>query len=352
MPDEPTIDPVLMRGLTERRLGRRDFLRMGGAGAAAVGAGALLAACGVKGTGASPTTAGAGSATTKSTASAVEAYWSGKKQTPQVTWAQWPLYIDVSSTNKNDHPSIDAFEKATGIKVHYDEVIQDDGPFFAKVQPTLSAGQYSGYDLAVITNGIYFTKFQELGYFVPLDHSKLPNFTKYAGPKYKNETFDPGNKYSIPWQSGFTGIGYNPKYVGNDIKSFWELWNPKYKGKIGMFGDLEDLPDAVLAAMFGDPTKTGPKQWRAAAKKLMAQKNAGLVRKYSKQNYIASLKNGDLWISQAWSGDIFQANASGGTQLKFVMPEQGGLLWTDNLVILKETKNPVSAIMLADWYYQ
>ncbi|MGH9064009.1 MAG: polyamine ABC transporter substrate-binding protein [Acidimicrobiales bacterium] len=333
--------PGLLRGAMERRYSRRDMLRMAGAGGAALGAGALLAACGVSGT----------KAPVSSSKSAVEQYWAGKKQTPQVNWAQWPLYIDVSSTNKSDHPSIDMFEKKTGVKVDYFEVIQDDGPFFAKVQPSLSAGQYSGYDVATITNGVYLTKFQELGFLVPLDHSYLTNFAKYAGAKYKDESYDPGNKFSVPWQSGFTGIGYNPKYTGREINSFFDLFDPKFKGKVGMFADNEDLPNAMLVAMGYDPAKTGPTQWRKAAAKLEQQKKAGIVRQYGHQGYINSLTKGDLWISQAWSGDIFQANASGGS-LKFVIPKEGGVIWTDNLVILKGTKNPVSAIELMDWYFR
>jgi spermidine/putrescine transport system substrate-binding protein len=332
--------PDLLRGLSEPRLSRRQLLQAAGWGGAALGAGALLSACGVAGS----------AAQAKTTKGSIEKFWAGKKKTDVVNWANWPLYIDVSANNKDDHPSIDLFEKHYGIKVHYYEVIQDEGPFFAKVEPSLAAHQYTGYDVAVITNGVYFTKYVELGWFIPLDHSLMPNFNKYAAPKYKHEGFDPGNVYSIPWQSGFTGIGYNPKYVGEDITSYWDLFNPKYKGHIGMFGNNDDLPNSILVAMYGDPAKTGPKQWKAAAKRLNEQKP--LVRQYFTQNYIESLKSGDLWISQAWSGDIFQANASGGSNLKFVIPKEGGVIWTDNLTLLKYAQNPVSGMLLMDWYYR
>jgi spermidine/putrescine transport system substrate-binding protein len=333
--DVPT--PDLVRGFIQSRISRRQLLRAAGLGAAALGAGALISAPGISAAAARP-----------SKRSSV-GFWAGKKKTDVVNWANWPLYIDVSAKNQSDHPSIDLLEKHYGIKVNYCEVIQDEGPFFAKVGPSLRAHQYTGYDVAVITNGIYFTDYVELGWFIPLDHSYLPNFNKYAASKYKHEGFDPGNVYSVPWQSGFTGIGYNPKYVG-DVTSYWDLWNPKYKGHIGMFGNNDDLPNSVLVAMYGDPAKTGPSQWRKAADKLNEQKP--LVRQYYTQNYIQDLKNGDLWISQAWSGDIFQANASGGSSLKFVIPKEGGVIWTDNLTLLKYAQNPVSAMLLMDWYYR
>jgi spermidine/putrescine transport system substrate-binding protein len=331
-----TNDPIV----SSVRLGRRDLLRYAGMGAGL----ATLAACGVSGEGKKQAT---GSSLDKQ----IKDFWTGKKQTGSVNWAQWPLYIDVGK-NKGDHPSIDQFTAATGIKVNYSEPIQDDDTFFAKVQPTLSAGQYSGYDIAVITNGIDFDKFTELGLFVPLDHAYLKNFEKYADPTYKKSAYDPGNVYSVPWQSGITGIAYNTKKVPKPLTSFFDLWDPALKGKVGMFADNEDLPTPVLVAMFGDPQKTGPTQWRQAAAKLTQQRKAGIVRKYYQQDYINALSTGDVWACQAWSGDIFQALESGATDLKFVIPSEGAVLWTDNMVLLKNIKNPVSSMMLIDWYYQ
>lgn len=324
----------------ENVINRRDLLRYAGAGATL----ATLAACGVSG-------AGKKQATGASLQDQIASYWKGKVKTGEVNWAQWPLYIDVGK-NKSDHPSIDQFTAATGIKVHYSEVIQDDDSFFAQVQPSLSAGQYSGYDVAVITNGVDFDKFKELGLFIPLDHSYLKNFTKYADPTYKESSYDPGNVYSVPWQSGITGIAYNEKKVPQPLTKFADLFDPALKGKVGMFGDNEDLPNAALVAMFGDPQKTGETQWRQAAAKLNQQRDDGIVRKYYTQDYVNALSTGDIWACQAWSGDIFQALESGASDLKFAIPEEGAVLWTDNMVLLKGNKNPVSSMMLLDWYYQ
>jgi spermidine/putrescine transport system substrate-binding protein len=341
---DPELSALLARARTSR-LDRRGFLRLVGLGAGVAGGSALLSACGVSG---QKQVQPSGTALTKTVAD----YWSGKQKTGQVNWAQWPLYIDVSDTKKSDHPSIDQFTKATGIRVKYSEVIQDDESFFAKVQPTLAAGQYTGYDVATITNGIYFSRMRQLGYLLPLDQSKLTNFKRYAGDAYKHTTYDPGNVYSVPWQSGITGIAYDESKVPKPITSFMDLWDPRLKGKVGMFGDNQDLPNATLVAMFGDPQKTGPDQWRQAADKLKQQRDSGIVRKYYEQNYIDALSKGDIWATQAWSGDVFQALASGAKHLKFVIPTEGGVLWTDNLVLLKGAKHPVDAMMLMDFYYR
>jgi spermidine/putrescine transport system substrate-binding protein len=105
-------------------------------------------------------------------------------------------------------------------------------------------------------------------------------------------------------------------------------------------------------AMFGDPQKTGPKEWQQAADKLTKQRKDGIVRKYYEQPYIDALSRGDIWASQAWSGDIFQSLASGAKNLKFVIPKEGGVLWTDNLVILKGVEHAVDSMMLMDYYFQ
>ena len=340
MNDQPHLpDPALLRGLTQARYDRRNVLRM--FGGAAAGA-ALLSACGgIKAQG--------GKADTSK--SSIEKYWSAQKDTGQLVWANWPIYLDVAG--KGQHPSLQQFEKATGINVKYVEAIQDNGPFFAKVQPTLSSGQYCGYDVAVISSGIYLNKFRDLGFLVPLDHNRLPTFDKYAGPKFKNPAFDPGNVFSIPYQAGFTGIGYNPEKTGREITSLEDLTDPKFKGHIGMMGNNEDLPNCALLAIGKDPQTATHADWQKAADWLNKMKP--LVRNFYSQNYINGLAQGDLWISMAWSGDIFQQNLSGkkiGSQLKFVIPDEGGLVFTDNFVILKKARNPVSAMKLMDWYYR
>ncbi len=336
-PVNPPVDPALLRGLTGRRLGRRDMLKAFGA----VGGAAMLAGCGI----------GAQGGKSNTSKSAVDQYWSKQKPTDSLVWANWPLYLDTAGKDK--HPSLQQFEKKTGINVKYVEAVQDNGPFFAKVQPTLSSGQYCGFDLAVISSGIYFNKFRDLGFLVPLDQSRLTNFRKYGGQKYQNVPFDPGNKVSIPYQAGFTGIGYNPDKTGKEITSWQDLNDPKLKGHIGLFANNEDLPNCALMAIGVDPQKSKESDWREAAKWLKDMKP--LVRSFYSQNYINALATGDLWATMAWSGDVFQQNLSGkkaGQALKFVIPSEGGLLWTDNFVILKGAKNPVSAMQLMDFYYQ
>jgi spermidine/putrescine transport system substrate-binding protein len=330
------MDPSFLRGLTQKRITRRTALQ----GAGAVSMAAFMAACGI---GSKP-------------AAVAHTNWVWDKATKAgvLDFANWPLYIDTLEVNgKTTYPTLDQFAKDTSIKVTYTEPILDNNSFFAKVAPLLAQGQSIGYDIIVVTNGIFLTDYQLKSWLTELDLTKLPNFTRYASPRLQTRAFDPGNKFTIPWQSGFTGIGYNPKLTGRDITSFNDLFDPKFKGKVGMFAENQDLGNLVLVGMGVKPENSTPKDWQAAADKLKKQRDDGIVRKYYDQSYIDALKTGQTAISMAWSGDIFQANLSAGNHdLKFVIPDEGGVIWTDNMAIPVGAAHPLDAITYMNYVYQ
>jgi spermidine/putrescine transport system substrate-binding protein len=320
------------------------MLRLTGAGVGAVGLSSFLAACG---------TAGTASSTTAKTGLGSPSWWDKQKETSALNFANWPLYIDVEQQNGHSvHTSLQDFTKHTGIKVGYKEVIQAYDSFFGKIRPELAAGQYTGYDLIVMGYPKWLPLMIHLNYLIPLDKRRLPNFTRYAGSFEKNPFYDPGNTYSVPWQSGITGIGYNPKLTGREITSYQDLLDVKFKGKVGMFGDTEDLPNLALLGIGVNPVTSKPTDWEKAANILKKQKQDGIVRKYYDQSYIDALSRGDTWLSMAWSGDVYQANLSGAKDLKFVVPKEGGLLWTDCMCIPQHSHNPVGAIKMMDFVFK
>lgn len=330
------IDQALLRGLTDSRSSRRGFLK---ASAGVVGLAPLLAACGVAGTAASGK---------QNKQFDWTAWWHRQKPTNQLVFANWPYYIDTTASGKN-HPSLDLFTKQTGINVNYKEVIQNNAPFYAQIAPVLQAGQSTGYDIIVITNGWQLTQLLENGWIVPLWTEKLANFQKYASPSVKSPSYDPNSKYSVVWQSGFTGIGYNPKLTGREITSINDLWDPKFKGHVGMMSDNTELGSVALLKLGIDPATSTPADWEKAANILNQQRPN--VRQYYDQSYITALQDGDTWISQAWSGDIYQANLKGYKDLKFVIPEQGVMYWHDNMMIPLHAPNPLSALEWMNFYY-
>jgi len=330
------MDPSFLRGLTQRRITRRSALQ--GAGAASLAA--FLAACGI---GSKP-----------ATVAHTNWVWDKATKAGVLDFANWPLYIDTAEVNgKTTYPTLDQFFNETGIKVTYSEPILDNNSYFAKVAPQLAQGQSIGHDIIVVTNGIFLTDYMLKSWLTELDLTKLPNFIQYASPRVQARAFDPGNKFSIPWQSGFTGIGYNPRLTGREITSFNDLFDPKFKGKVGMFSENQDLGNLVLVGMGVKPENSTPKDWQAAADKLKKQRDDGIVRKYYDQTYIDALKKGETALSMAWSGDIFQANLSAGNKdLKFVIPSEGGVIWTDNMCIPLGAEHPLDAITYMNWVYQ
>jgi len=297
--------------------------------------------------------AGCGSATSASSprpqpepTSSVARFWSRQRRHSQVNFANWPLYIDTG------HRTLQEFTATTGVQVSYTEVIQDTPSWFTKINPILMAGEAIGYDVMVITNGFQFSQLLAEGKLVPVDQEMLGNFYRNASAKFKRRSFDPGNTYSVPWASGSTGIAWNPKYIKIPVTSINELWNPAYKGRVGMMSDQQEIGNFGMIKLDINPERSTQADWRAAGKALAAQRRAGLVRGYYQQSYIDALSNGDTWISMAWSGDIFQQNLTSGTALQFAIPREGGSIWTDNMVIPRGAENPVDAMMLMDWYYR
>jgi spermidine/putrescine transport system substrate-binding protein len=335
------IDAALTRGLTEPRYTRAQLLKAAGAGAGMLSLGGLLSACGVQGT------------ASKTTNSSFDwnAWWKKQHQTGTLDFANWPLYID---TDHGKHPSLKQFTKQTGIKVNYSEVIQDNAPFYAKISPTLQAGQSVGYDIVVMTNDTWqLTEILHVnGWAIPLDHSQIPNFFKYASPLVKNQPYDPGNRYTAAWQSGLTGIAYDPRLTKREITSVHDLFDPAFKGHVGMMSDNTELGSLGMLALGIDPVHSTQADWKKAATMLTKQRDQGLVRQYYDQSYIKALQNGDTWITQAWSGDIYQANNSGYPHLKFVVPNEGAMIWTDNMLIPKHAQHPVDALKWINFYYQ
>ena len=241
-------DPSFIRGMTMRRMSRRDLFRSAGLGAGALSLGAILAACGGTSSGGGGGASGGGGID-----------WNAKPN-GQLMFANWPLYIDKKKVNGQvTYPSLDQFTKDTKIQVTYREVINANAEFFGKIQPQLQAGQPTGWDLMVITNGTTLDSLLRLNYLVELPADKHPNFDANASDSVKNPSYDPGNKHTMAWQSGLTGIGWDPVQVKQlrpsnpTITSFMDLADPAFKGKVGMFADNADMPCLTLVGLGINP---------------------------------------------------------------------------------------------------
>jgi spermidine/putrescine transport system substrate-binding protein len=267
-----------------------------------------------------------------------------------LNFANWPLYIDQD--DDGNFVTVQDFEEETGIDVTYTESIEDNTSFFGTIQPSLAGGEDTGYDIIVMTDWM-IGNLARLGYLEPIDVERdVPNFVANADPVYLERSYDPGNQYSVPYQSGITGIAYNPELVDEEITSMAQLLDPelieKYCGQIGMFIEMRDSMSFAMLYNGVNPSEATLEDAEAAQQTLLEQ--APCVRGYYGNEYADDLANGSLAITMAWSGDVFQLQFDN-PDLQFVVPEEGAILWTDNMAIPKGAQHPNAALAMMDYLY-
>ena len=317
------------------------------AGAGALGAGALLAACGTKGT---PSGAGAalnasGSPTATGPAAAADRSASEKV----VNWANWTLYLDKTDKG-NTYPTLEAFQKRTGIKATYAEDIEDNDSYYGKVQAQLRQGQDIGKDVIVLTDWMAGRMVRQ-GYVQKFDDGAIPN-KKNILPALADVSFDPGRQYTLTWQSGYAGIAYNKKKVSRPVRTIEDLWRPDLKGRVEVLSEWRDTLGLIMRSQGTDIDKPFTQaQFDKALEVLQTQLGNGQIRQVKGNSYKEDLVSGDALAVIGWSGDIFQLNAESGDQWEFVLPESGGTLWSDNLMIPIGSPHKKNAETLIDYYY-
>jgi spermidine/putrescine transport system substrate-binding protein len=293
-----------------RPLTRRQLLERAALGGAAITLPSVLAACG---------------GTTKRSASSATSHQLAKT----LHFSNWTLYIDKKG---NRHPSLDQFQKKYGVHVDYAEDINDNASFFGKIQGPLSRGQSTGRDLIVMTdNSRYPSLLIKKGWVQKLDKSAIPNI-KNLIPQQRHPNWDSNRDYSLPWQSGMTGIGWNEKLTEAVATMGDLLGNKKLKGKVGLLNEFADTLALVMAANGDDPSKVTDTTFNRAIKTIENAVHSGQVRQFYGNDYSGALAKGDLAATMAWSGDIVQLQADN-KHLKWALPDTGGDIWTDNMLI-------------------
>jgi spermidine/putrescine transport system substrate-binding protein len=323
----------LARQLQQRTFSRRRLLQTAGYSAVAVGASGVLAACGTVGT-------------KQSAEDCVSEDLSSKEKV--LNFSNWPEYIDVDDSGKR-MPTLEDFEKKTGINVRYSTDVNDNNQFFAKVRNQLGACEPTGRDIFVLTDWMA-ARVINLGWTQELDHANMPNVTANMQGRLKAASWDPGRKHSVPWQSGLTGIAYNAKYTA-EIASFEELVTRKdLKGKISMLTEMPDTMGFMLRLVGADPNKYSEDEWGEAIDRLKDIVASGQVRRFTGNDYVQALNKGDLVACEAWSGDVLAMQADN-PDIKFVTPTEGLSLWSDNMMVPNKATHLGNAEKLMNYYY-
>lgn len=260
----------------------------------------------------------------------------------EMTISNWPGYMDTGSRN-----TVAEFEDKTGVKVEYVEDVNDNAEFFGKLQPQLEEGKSGGRSIFVVTDWMA-KQMYDLGYLQELDHSTLPTVFEHLLPSLQSPAFDPDRKFSVPWQSGMTGLMVNTK-LAPDVKSVNDLFDPKYKGKVTVLSELRDTIPLMLKADGIDPSKATKQQWLDEIDKLGKAVDSGQLRRFTGNDYTQDMTNENVIAAIGWSGDTSLIE---NPDVDWRMPTQGCILWSDNMVIPKGAPNTPAALEWMNFTYE
>jgi spermidine/putrescine transport system substrate-binding protein len=322
------IDGIVERMLDGSEHSRRQFIRhLAGAGLLLGPGSAFLAACGgVK-----------GESSGKKASTAV--------QHPKVaigdwTFSNWPLYIDKKV--------LKSFDKKYGGHVKYVEDINDNFEFFGKVRQQLQAKRSINRDIVVLTDYMA-ARWVRDGFVTAIDKTNVPN-AKNLVPELQKIGYDPKRDFTLPWQSGAIGIGYDPKKTGRKLNSIKDFFDPKFKGRVSFLSEPYDSAGMVMLMQGVDSTHANIDQINKAIDKIDEAQKGGQIRRFTGNDYTTDLTKGNLWVAMAYSGDIAGLQADN-PNLEFVYPDEGSMIFTDNMMMPAKVAHPYAAETMMNYCY-
>jgi spermidine/putrescine transport system substrate-binding protein len=327
VPTDPRVRALVSAARRTARGGgpsRRDFL-IGVLGTA--GAAAALAACGSSSREPAPSASGR-----------------------PFRWANWPFYLDQDEKGTS-FPTFEAFVAATGHdEAEHLEVIEDNESFTQSVLAQLRAGQDIGYDVVTLTDWNAARWVRE-GWVQRFDRSRMPN-TQNIVDSLAATDFDLSRTQSMTWQSGFTGIAWDTQALPQGLRSVSDLWAPELKGRVDV---LSEMYDAMGLLLLEEGVELGGGwsdiQFVGALEVLREQRANGQIHAVTGNEYADDLVSGAVVATMAWSGDIAALNWEYPGRFEFAIPDAGGVLWSDNLLIPAHSPNVAAAEDLIDFYY-
>ena len=330
-PDRRELD-LFFEQVAEGRVSRRQLLRrLGAAGLTMSSAGTLLAACG----GVEGTDKGGPSKTAAN---------HPKVAVKQLNFSNWPYYMDPKRNVLKE------WSKANnGAHVKYVEEINDLDEFFGKVRQQLQRGDSLNRDLVVLTDWMA-SRWVRGQWVEPIDKRNVPNM-KNLQPNLQHPKWDPNRDFSLPWQSGMSAIAYNPKKTGRKLHSIGDIFDPKFKGHVTMLSDPHDSA-GLMVLLAGKKTEDATlDDVLAGIDKIDQENKKGQIRRFTGNDYTTDMAKGNAWVSVAYSGDLFQLRKDV-PGVQFIIPDEGALLWTDNMMMPQKPPHPYAAETMMNFVYQ
>jgi spermidine/putrescine transport system substrate-binding protein len=258
------------------------------------------------------------------------------------TFSNWPLYIDKAVLKE--------FDKRHGGHVKYVEDINDNDEFYGKVRQQLQAEEPIGRDIVTLTDYMA-VKWVRNRYVEPLDKKNMPNVVNNLVDNLKSVPYDKERDFTVPWQSGGVGLGYNPKKTGRELHSVNDLFDPAFKGRVTMLSEPYDSAGTTLLGMGINPTEAKLDQILSAIEKIGQAADTGQFRRFTGNDYSTDLTKGNIWVALAYSGDLVQLQ-SDNPDLKFVFPDEGAMAFTDNMMIPAKAEHIYAAETMMNFVYE
>ena len=249
----------------------------------------------------------------------------------EITVYNWGQYISDGTDNSMD--VIKEFEAETGIKVNY-LTFDSNESMYTK----LKTGGTS-YDV-IIPSDYMIAKLISEDMLEPIDFANTPNY-QYIDEAFRDQAYDPENKYSVPYTWGTVGLIYNTQYVSDeDAKSWSCLWNSKYAGKLLMFDNPRDA-FAIAESMLGYSYNTEDAQELKNAADLLATQKP-VLQAYVMDQIFDKLERGEAWAAPYYAGD-YLTMVEENPDLAFSFPEEGFNIFIDAMCIPKGCQNKEGA---------
>ena len=267
-----------------------------------------------------------------------------------IRWGNWPLYLDVDDSGKK-YPTLEAFTKETKINVKYFEDYNDNDEFFGKVQAQLKLKKDIGYDLVCPTDWMA-ARWIRLGYTQKFDTANIPNRTNLL-ETLASPSFDPNRESSLTWQGIMGGFGWNTEKNPKGIRTLEDLFSPANKGKIVVLSEMRDTIGIILRSQGVSLATVTEDQFMNAVDYLEQKISDGWIRGVKGNEYAEDLTSGDATAVIGWSGDMFILKSENEGKFDFAIPEAGGTISGDNMVIpsTATAEAKANAEKLINYYY-
>lgn len=315
--------------MTRRRAGgptvsRRSFLK-GGLGLGAVGA------LGLTGCSFTPSSGGG----------------SDLGGTTQLRMLNWSDYIDPPSEDGSSPGTLERVRAELGLQVAYDESYADSYDGFQIILDRAVNRENPEFDLVVPVNW-RAAQMIASDWVEPIPLELVPNHVN-LDPAYMSNSWDRGSRYQMPWQTGITGIAYDPALTGRPLTSINDLFDPRFKGRVGLLGEMREAVGLAMLANGDDPSRPTVQGAEAGLNRVREAIQGGQVKVVS-DDFDDKLASGELIATMAWSGDtaVLQGDRP---DIEFVIPDEGAIQWFDAMVIPKRAANIAAAGRFMNYVY-